>query len=165
MKYLILTLLVFSSHFATASKEVNTVQAIHNSAPGLTYHGVATGSGQINNSGEFPCTLLYKDKNSKVQLTLVVKNKVTEFEFENILTPYENPENDEVLFLDYNEQKSTFLYSYDYGHMTNQYTGEHSYRISFQKKSENSFTISYFHSWADDDGFVGNEHYQCSLSN
>ena len=148
---------------SSAGSEVNTVSAIYYAAPGLTSTRIANGIGNNKTQGNLPCTLLYKEEASKVKLTLIVKNQIIEMEFDVRLIPYEDIENQEVLTASYNQELGQFSYFYEFGSMTNQYTGSHGYQLNFAKKSGNSFSISYSHDWADDDGSNGIESYSCLL--
>ena len=147
------------------SIEVNMVSAIHNSAPGLTFTGIATGTG-INDSGNVKnCTLLYKNLGNKIILTLILGNQVSEIDFANQLSSYVSTQDEEdVLDVNYDSLAQSLYYRHDFGHMTNQYTGANTYILSINKKSESTFEISYYHGWADDDGMSGDTKTTCLLS-
>jgi hypothetical protein len=162
--YLILTLLILSSNFTRASDKINVVQAIHYSAPNLTYRNIAIGLGIYNDGEKLPCTLLYKNENNIIKMTLIVGREYEEIELKNELSSYENPDNDETLSVNFDNQKNVFSYFFEFGNMTNQYTGSHGYQFSLEKISDKEFDVNYYHDWADDDGMSGRKQYKCTLN-
>ncbi len=166
MKKSIIAFSFLVSQICFANESINTYQAIDSVAPGLFYKSIAIGSGTYDGLKTLPCTLMVKS-NDQINLTLIVGDLYTEIKLDKQLSSYDKSEEfgePNIMKVSLDQDKGVFSYYYDFGTNTNQITGAHTYALTIEKQSENTFVINYFHSWQDDDGMSGDQNFKCHLT-